>query len=75
MDELKTISRVFIFFTYFGIIVGCVCLFCSLFCFLGDNIDDGITLVSTGVGGFIFACALKFSRILIDALNHIVTAA
>lgn len=75
MDELKSISRVFNFFTYFALIVGCVCLFCTLFCFLGNNIDDGITLASTSVGGFISAGILKFSRILIDALNHIVTAA
>lgn len=75
MDELKSISGVFNFFTYVGVIVGGVCLFCSLLSFLGDNSDYGITLVSTGVGGFVTAGISRFSKVLIDALNHIVTAA
>jgi hypothetical protein len=76
MDELKSISGVFNFFTYVGVIVGGVCLFCSLLSFLGDNSSDyGITLLSTGVGGFVTAGISWFSKALITALNHIVKAA
>lgn len=75
MEELKTISRVFNFFTYVSVIVGVVCAVCSMFCFLGDNVDEGTILVTIGISGFISAGILKFSKILTDALDHIVTAA
>lgn len=75
MDELKAISEKFIVFTWITLIIGIVCAVCSMFCFLGDNVDEGTILVTIGISGFVSAGILKFSRILIDALNHIVTAA
>lgn len=74
MDELKSISRVFVFFTYVAVIIGGVCSVCSLFCWLGNN-DDFSILLLIGVSALISGGILKFSRILIDALDHIVTAA
>ena len=75
MDELKSISEKFIVFTWIALIIGIVCSVCSIFCWLGDNTEAFSVLLSIGVSGLVSSGILKFSRILIDALDHIVTAA
>ena len=75
MEELKAISRKFTVFTWITLIIGIVCSVCSVFCWLGDNIDEFSVLASIGVSGLVSSGMMKFSRILIDALDHIVTAA
>ena len=75
MEELKAISRKFTVFTWITLIIGIVCSVCSVFCWLGDKIDEFSVLASIGVSGLVSSGMMKFSRILIDALDHIVTAA
>lgn len=75
MDELKAISKKFTFFTWFTLIIGIICSVCSIFCWLGNNVDEFSILASIGVSGLVSSGILKFSRILIDALDYIVTAA
>lgn len=75
MEELKEISRKFTVFTWITLIVGIVCSVCALFCWLGNNFDEFSILASIGIWGLVSSGILKLSRILIDALDHIVTAA
>jgi hypothetical protein len=75
MEELKSISEKFTIFTWITLGIGVVCSVCSIFCWLGDNNEEFSVLLTIGVSSLVSSGILKFSRILIDALNHIVTAA
>jgi hypothetical protein len=74
MNELKTLSTVFNVFKILGLIVGVTCL---LFCLIISSVDgpEAWTLLSIGIMGFVSAIYCWISKVLIDALNHIVVAA
>jgi hypothetical protein len=74
MNELKTLSTVFNVFKILGLIVGVTCL---LFCLIISSVDgsEAWTLLSIGIMGFVSAIYFWISKVLIDALNHIVVAA
>lgn len=74
MNELKTLSAIFNFFKYLGLIVGGTCLLFCLIMSLGTR-TEAWTLLSISVAGFTLAFSCWGSKVLTDALNHIVTAA
>lgn len=77
MNELKTLSSVFNFFKWLGLIVGCVCfLFAVIFIGLSDgDKSEVVTLLCTGTFGFVTWFSCWISKVFIDAFNHIVAAA
>lgn len=75
MDELKTLSSVFNFFKWTGLIVGCVCFFFAFFISVDGGKSEALTLFWIGIFGYITLFSCCISKVLTDALNHIVTAA
>lgn len=75
MNELKTLSSVFNFFKWLGLIIGCVCLFFTIFIGVAGGESEALTLLWIGIFGFITSFSCWISKTFIDAFNHIVMAA
>lgn len=60
---------------YASLVIGCACLLVAMVCFIGLDLDSGAELAAYSIFAFASAFPVWVCRVLIDSLNHIVTAA